>query len=70
MSEFNYQDEVNKIVCSLENEKNKILTWQKLISSIDFNKLGRKFSVTCIRDESLFFISSTTICIITIMLIC
>lgn len=37
MSEFNYKDEVNKIVCSLENEKNKILTWQKLISSIDFN---------------------------------
>ncbi len=36
----------------------------------DFNKLGRKFSVTCIRDESLFFISSTTICIIMIMLIC
>lgn len=37
MSEFNYKDEVNKIVCSLENEKNKILTLQKLISSIDFN---------------------------------
>lgn len=37
MSEFNYQDEVNKIVCSLENEKNKILTEQKLISSIDFD---------------------------------
>ena len=37
MSEFNYQDEVNKIVCSLENEKNKILTQQKLISSIDFD---------------------------------
>ena len=37
MSEFNYKDEVNKIVCSLENERNKILTQQKLISSIDFN---------------------------------
>lgn len=37
MSEFNYKDEVNKIVCSLENKKNKILTQQQLITSIDFN---------------------------------
>lgn len=37
MSEFNYKDEVAKIVCSLENERNKILTQQKLISSIDFD---------------------------------